>query len=292
MDWLKLPPLSGLRAFSALAETKSLTAAGQALNVSHAAISQQIKALETRLGVKLIERRGRGVELTPEGQTLGMELRSGFGIISEAVQRLAANDESRPLQITTTPIFAVNWLMPRLSEFSHAHPEIELMVNPTPELADFTAGGLDLAIRFGDGSWPGLHSERLLDTDFVVVAASSLLEGRKVTTPRDLLDLTWLQELGTNEIARWLEGQGVLGGKPRSVLQLPGYMVLNSLKNGDGIAATARSFVEEEINDGRMRILFSNSKSDSGYHIVTRPGVMRPPLKTFVQWLRRHRDDA
>ena len=292
MDWLKLPPLSGLRAFSALAETKSLTAAGQALNVSHAAISQQIKALETRLGVKLIERRGRGIELTPEGQTLGMELRSGFGIISEAVQRLAANDESRPLQITTTPIFAVNWLMPRLSEFSHAHPEIELMVNPTPELADFTAGGLDLAIRFGDGSWPGLHSERLLDTDFVVVAASSLLEGRKVTTPRDLLDLTWLQELGTNEIAKWLEGQGVLGGKPRSVLQLPGYMVLNSLKNGDGIAATARSFVEEEINDGRMRILFSNSKSDSGYHIVTRPGVMRPPLKTFVQWLRRHRDEA
>lgn len=292
MDWLKLPPLSGLRAFSALAETKSLTAAGQALNVSHAAISQQVKALETRLGVKLIERRGRGVELTPEGQTLGMELRSGFGIISEAVQRLAANDESRPLQITTTPIFAVNWLMPRLSEFSHAHPEIELMVNPTPELADFTAGGLDLAIRFGDGSWPGLHSERLLDTDFVVVAASSLLEGRKVTTPRDLLDLPWLQELGTNEIAKWLEGQGVLGGKPRSVLQLPGYMVLNGLKNGDGIAATARSFVEEEINDGRMRILFSNSKSDSGYHIVTRPGVMRPPLKTFVQWLRRHRDEA
>ena len=131
MDWRSLPSLSALRAFAALAETGSFTRAGAALNVSHAAISQQVRALEERLGVALLPRDGRRGVLTPAGERLAAALEAGFGGIARAVDELTGADADRPLHVSTTPAFAANWLMPRLASFRHEHPEVELMLNPT-----------------------------------------------------------------------------------------------------------------------------------------------------------------
>jgi LysR family glycine cleavage system transcriptional activator len=289
MNWLTLPSLNALRAFAALAETGSFTAAGAALNVSHAAVSQQVRALEERLGAALVRREGRGAALTPEGARLATALQAAFAAIGRAVDELTGADALRPLQVTTTPAFAMSWLMPRLSEFRHEHPEVELMLNPTPQLVELAPGGVDVAIRSGQGSWPGLDAELLVPTTIVVVAARSLIGERAVADPRDILDLPWLQELGTSEMSEWLRGRGVIVPRSGNVTHLPGHLVLEGLRNGDGVTITSRALIERELADGRLVVLFEDEMPGGGYFIVTRPGVMRPPLKAFVSWLRRHR---
>lgn len=288
MDWRGIPSLHSLRAFSAVADTLSFSSAGRSLNVSHAAVSQQVRALESELGVLLVTRQGRGLILTPEGQQLAQSLEEAFQTVRRAVDAFSSAEMSRPLQVTMTPAFAVSWLMPRISDFRQQHPDIELMLNPTGEIVDLVPGGVDVAIRFGSPPWKGLVGEPLLRTTFVVVAATSLVGDREFTDPEQLFDYHWMQELGTNEIARWVERQGVIPARKLDVTHLPGYMVLEGLRRGEGITATARAFVEAELQAGTLRILFEDIRPQSGYHIVTRPGVMRPPLKAFVSWLRRH----
>jgi len=289
MDWLTLPPLSSLRAFAAVAEAKSYSAAGRSLNVTHAAVSQQVKSLEEYLVVRLAARDGRGVALTPEGEQLAAGLKDAFSIIRESVDRLTLSEQTRPLHVTMTPSFAVSWLMPRISDFRCDHPDIELMLNPTGEVVELGPGGVDLAIRFGDGTWPGLESELLLPTNYVVVGATCLIGDKKVSDPEDLLQFPWLQELGTNELALWLEKQGVIPKGKLNITHLPGYMVLEGLRRGDGITASASAFVEADVASGVLQILFEDLRSgSSGYYLVKRPGIMRPQVKAFVSWIRKH----
>lgn len=289
MDWRNLPPLSALRAFAALAQTGSATAAGQALNVSHAAISQQIRNLESHLGDALVNREGRNLRLTPAGAELASDLAQAFALMETATARFSQTDASRPLHITMTPAFAVGWLMPRIADFTHRHPDIELLLNPTPEVVTLGPGGCDLALRFGTGPWPGLDSEPLLVTNMVIVAARSLVGDTPPAKPADLLNYPWLQELGTNELSTWLGTQGVLPPEKMRVTNMPGFMILDALRRGDGISATVHAFVAQDIADGTLVLLHEDIRPGSGYHMVTRPGVQRPALKTFLAWLRRQR---
>ena len=287
MDWHDLPPLAALRAFAALAETGSVTAAGAALNVSHAAVSQQVRALETRLGITLVTRDGRRAGLTADGARLAATLTPAFAAIGRAVEELTGADATRPLQITTTPALAASWLLPRLAAFRLARPEIELMLHPTAQLNDLAPGGVDLAIRFGDGDWPGLECEPLISTSYVIVAARSLVSDRRIASPSDILDLPWLQELGTTEITDWLRSRGVLARKSGDIAHMPGHLVTEALRRGEGVTATTRILIEPDLAEGRLVVLFEEDRPNTGYWLVTRPGPMRPPLKAFAAWLRR-----
>ncbi|SFO84281.1 LysR family transcriptional regulator [Tranquillimonas alkanivorans] len=287
MDWRTFPPLGALRAFAALAEHGSLSAAGAALNVSHAAISQQLRTLESHLGVMLVDRGGRRLTLTPEGDRLAEALLNAFGAIGVEIDALTGADAARPLQITTTPLFASNWLMDRLSAFRAVHPGIDIMVNPTPVVADPTPGGIDIAIRYGLGDWPGFESELLIDASLVVVAADSLIGAREIEKPSDLLDLPWLQEVGTTEINDWLTSHGVTAQRTGAMTHLPGNLILESVRRGDGVSATARAFVEPDIEEGRVRVLFEDEMPDRGYYLVTRPSAMRPAARAFAAWIRK-----
>jgi len=288
MDWRSLPSLSALRAFAALAEAGSFTKAGEALNVSHAAISQQVRGLEDRLGVALILRDRRGA-MTPEGERLAAALQAAFLAIERVVNEVAGRNVARPLQVTTTSAFAISWLMPRLSEFRLQHPEVELMINPTAEVVELAPGGIDVGIRFGRGDWRGLDSALLVPTTMVVVAAPALIGTRRIAEPRDLLGLPWLQELGTSEMSTWMHDHGFGAHRPESLAHLPGHLLLEALRNGDGVSVTTRVSVERDLEAGRLTVLFEEDHRGLGYHVVTRPGVMRPPLRAFVAWLRRHR---
>jgi len=291
IDWLSLPPLSALRAFAAFAETGSAVQAGARLNVSHAAISQQIRALEAVMGLSLVDRSGRGLKLTADGRRLAEALTDGFGTIAHEVQTLTGADAARPLQVSTTQLFAMTWLMPRLTDFQTRHPEIELMVNPSVELCDPSPGGIDLALRFGDGNWPGLESEMLVPTDIVVTAAPSLVGDCDVAEPSDLMRFPWLQEQGTDMSMDWLRRHGVCEGRTRTLTHLPGNLMLEGARAGQGVICTTMAAVEADVCAGRLRILFRD-KGDTGYHIVTRPGVLRPPARAFATWLRRQAKEA
>ena len=290
MDWSGLPPLASLRAFEAAARHRSHSAAARELNVSHAAVAQQVRALEAFLGLRLAARAGRGLALTPEGEALAAGLTEGFGRVGQAVRALSAAELARPLNITMTPSFAVSWFLPRLALFRAAHPEIDLMVNPTGEVVDLVNGPWDAAIRFGAGQWPGLESEPLLRSPFVIVAAPRLIDGRRIETPEDLLDLPWLQEIGTDEVRRWLAGRGIALPPAAHITHLPGWMLLSSVREAHGVAVAARVFVEEDLAAGRLVVLFEEAAGEgapTGYHLVRRPGVQRPAVKAFLGWMRR-----
>lgn len=286
MDWLSLPPLTALRAFAALSETGSTIAAGAQLNVSHAAVSQQVKALESHLGVALVDRSGRQLVLTDQGQQLAEALRIGFGAIARTVEALTGADADRPLQISTTPSFAANWLMPRLTEFRHGHPGIDIMIDPTPQIVRLEPGGFDIAIRYGDGTWPGLDAHLLFRSPLIAVAAPELVEGRVVKEPADLAGLPWLQEFGTTEASDWLRRRGVTREREGGLTQVPGNLLLDGLRNGHGVAVTVHEWVRHDLEAGRLLELFREDR-DAGYHIVTRPGVLRAPARAFATWLRR-----
>ena len=282
-----LPPLAQLRAFAALAETGSMSAAGALLNVSHAAVSQQVRALESHLGLQLTARDGRGLALTPDGARLGQTLRDGFGAMAREVELLTGADAERPLQITTTPMFAAGWLMPRIGGFRQAHPDIDLMLNPTAARAALEPGGIDLAIRFGQGTWAGLDSELLFHTDFVIAAARSLIGDREISRPDDLLEFPWLQEIGTTETNDWLRARGVTAGRVKSLTQMPGNLLLDGLRSGQGIVAVTRAFIDADVARGDVAVLFEDEERGYGYFLLHRPGVLRPAAKAFANWLRR-----
>lgn len=288
MDWLHLPPLTALRAFAALAETGTAVAAGARLNVSHAAISQQIKALESHLGLALVDRSGRRMVLTAEGAQLAEALQDGFGTIADRIAALTGADADRPLQITATPQFATSWLMPRLSDFQIRHPGIDLMVNPTPQRADPSPGGIDVALRFGAGQWAGFDAELLVAAEIVITAAPSLVGDRTFSHPRELLDYPWLDELGATQSIDWLERAGVTERRTKAVTQVPGGLMMEGVRDGQGVAVMAETSVADDIAAGRLRVLFRD-EDETGYYILTRPGVQRPQARRFIAWLRTQR---
>jgi LysR family transcriptional regulator, glycine cleavage system transcriptional activator len=286
MNWSDFPSLNSLRAFATVAETGSYSRAGADLNVSHAAVSQQVKGLEARLGVTLVVRERRGIRLTDEGTALAHHLAKGLSTIRDGVEALTGADTVRPVQVTMSPAFAMSWLMPRIMDFQHRHPEVTLMLNPTAEVIDLTAGGIDMAIRFGDGDWPGMNVTPFLLPDMVVVAARELIGRRDITDPAKLTEMPWLQELGTNEVAEWMERRGVTPKLPPRITHMPGNLIMGAVRRGDGLTYTARCFVDDQIQSGQLVVL-SSENDTGGYYIVTRPGVLRPPVRAFVNWLKK-----
>jgi LysR family glycine cleavage system transcriptional activator len=286
MNWLKLPPLHALRAFSALAEQRSYVRAGQELNVTHAAVIQQVKALEAHVGHKLVTRSGRGVELTPEGRALADDLAAGFGLIQRGVQRLRSETKARPVQVTTSPAFAVKWLMPRLSSFHQANPDITLMLNPTGQIVRLEDSELDVAIRYGYFGELPQDADILIETDLVVVAAPQLVSEEKPEHPKDLLDFPWLQELGTNEVADWFRRRDVRIDRPPMISHMPGNLIMDAVAAGDGVTYTCRQWIERELSAGELVELFADERCGV-FHIVQAEKDPREPVRRFVNWLRR-----
>ncbi|WP_102226320.1 LysR family transcriptional regulator [Acidimangrovimonas sediminis] len=286
MSWRDLPPLTALRAFAAFAESGSVVAAGAQLNVSHAAVSQQLRALEQHMGLALLRRRGRELVLTSEGRELAAALTEGFGHIADSVAALTGAEAERPLRITTTPGFAASWLMPRIADFRDRHPEIDVVIDPTGTIQTLGPGGFDLALRYGAGEWPCCESLLLVDSDVVVVAAPALVGDRQVDGIADLADLPWMQELGTSEASDFLAAHGVAGRAQRGMTSLPGNMMIDAARDGLAVAVIARAFVAADIAAGRLRELYADNRK-KGYFLVTPEGVLRPPARAFAQWARR-----
>lgn len=286
MNWLEFPPLSALRAFAALAEAGSASKAGALLNVSHAAVSQQLRGLEDRLGVALVDRGGRHLLLTEDGARLAEAVLKGFGEMEQVIGEITGAGDERPLQVSLTATFASNWLMPRLAEYRKAYPHAEILLNPTPHLVAPSPGGVDLCIRYGRGPWPGFDAKLLFETPLAVVASPDLVGDREFSDKSELVQYPWLQELGTTESSDWLRRNGAVSLKGVGRIDLPGNLVLDGARTGQGVAVASRCFIEEDILSGRLRLLFEEDY-DKGYFIVTRPGVQRASVRAFCTWLIR-----
>lgn len=286
MNWSEFPTLNSLRAFSAVAETLSFSRAADSLNVTHAAVSQQVKALEERIGLNLIERKGKVLTLTTEGKSLAHDLTIGFAAIHDGVRAITRNSAERAVQVTMPPAFAISYLMPRIAGFQREHPEVTLMLNPNAEIMELTPDGIDVAIRYCDGNIPGMVVTPLLKSDMVIVGSPDLIRGQTFSNPASLCSLPWLQELGSNDTAEWMERQKISPTQPMQITYMPGSLIMDAVRRGHGLTFTARNFVGNDIEAGLLVELFS--ETDVGaYYIVTRRDRLRPPVLSFVNWLRR-----
>jgi LysR family glycine cleavage system transcriptional activator len=196
----QLSSLNSLRAFDSAARHLSFQKAAAELNVTASAISQRIRTLENNLGTVLFKRLTRSVILTETGQILAVELREAFGIIDKALSRIAYKPTNNVLTVSTTTSFAEKWLLPHLPAFNEQFPDMDVRLFSLDKLTDFISDGVDVAIRFGRGNYPGLISEPLSENTYLPVCSPDLISNSKPL--KDFSDLRgftlihthWLQE--------------------------------------------------------------------------------------------------
>src|SRR5215467_54132 len=184
----RLPQLNALRAFEAAARHVSFTRAAEELCVTQGAVSHQVKALESELGIKLFNRDKQRLIITNAGRDYLTIVRDAFDRIAMGTERLAQRQSSGMLTVSTSPDFAAKWLVHRLGHFAEAHPEIDLRVSGTLHHVDFAREDVDIAVRHGDGNWPGLDTVRLSPEQLFAVCSPKLLSGRhRLEKPADVL---------------------------------------------------------------------------------------------------------
>jgi LysR family glycine cleavage system transcriptional activator len=285
----RLPPLNSLRAFEAGARHLSFTKAAAELNVTPAAVSHQVKALEEDLGVKLFRRLIRKLVLTEQGRRLSPVLSEAFELMTAGVEELRQGSETPTLTVTVTPSFSSKWLVGRLGRFWERHPEIDLRLHHSIQVMDLAREGIDLAVRWGRGTWPGLTAECLLEAEVTPVCSPALLTGeRPLKSPADLQHQVLIHEDDHANWIQWLAAAGVEGVDPRRgpVIDDAG-VVIEAAAAGRGVALGRLALVAEELQRGRLVRPFELSlESDFAYFLVYPPAALaQPKVKAFRDFL-------
>jgi LysR family transcriptional regulator, glycine cleavage system transcriptional activator len=285
----RLPPVQLLYAFEAVAEALSFTRAAEELRLTQAAISQQIKALEARLGVALFTR-GRKPALTPAGELFLPAVREGLQRIADAADQLHALSDPRALRVRVSSFLWARWLSPRLRSFNQFHPGIQVRVHhfyQSLSPAAFAREEIDVAVVWGDGSWHGLVSKPLFNLDLSPMCSPRLLGGAKALDgPVDLRRYTLLRSFYDwwNDWVR----------ETHTVLELeeaPFIFDFNDLIqaaiDGHGVALLPVNLVDQHVADGRLvRVSDLTIHTKDAYHIVSSPeGMQRLPVMSFWDWL-------
>ncbi|MDR6491849.1 LysR family transcriptional regulator of beta-lactamase [Paraburkholderia terricola] len=200
-------PLNALRAFESSARHLSFTRAAFELNVTQAAVSQQVRMLEERLGTALFKRLPRGLAMTDEGLALRPVLTDAFDRIEAVLKRFEGGHFHEVLTVGVVGTFAVGWLMPRLKSFRDAHPFVELRLLTNNNLVDLATEGLDFAIRFGDGTWPGSLATRLLDAPLALLCTPEI--AARLSAPEDLINETLLRSYRADDWMSWFTAAGI-----------------------------------------------------------------------------------
>lgn len=292
----RLPPLNALRAFEAAARHMSFTRAADELAVTPGAVSQQIRTLEEHLGTPLFRRRNRALSLTEAGEACFPYMRDGFDRLAEGIARLADDGRDTVLTVSVAPSFASKWLVPRLDEFAALHPELEVWMGAAMTLVDFTADGVDLAIRYGGGRYPGLFVEQLLPECVFPVCSPKLLEGEHALTGPGMLrhhvllhDDSSLEDASCPSWPMWLKAAGVedVDGS-RGPRFNQSSLVLEAAASGRGVALAKSALAAVDLAEGRLVKPFEATLPvDFAYYIVCPDSKAdRPKVAAFRAWLR------
>lgn len=283
-------PLNTLVAFRAVAELENLRAAADRLFLTHSAISQQIRSLESQLGFELFDRRGRRVVLNPAGQALLRAVQSALSQIDDGVQAAAAAaaGEAQRLRVTMLPSFANRWLLPRIARWRDAHPGLPLEIDASIRAVDLQREGFHAALRQGKGPWPGLESERLFDMPPKVVVGSPAAARRLLGAHPEAIAREPL--LGDDELWNaWLAEAGVRTKVNMVAVFNDAGLMLQAVEQNIGLALTLEILAADALLDGRLvqlsPIAIVHPESQP-YHFVYPPGLKDwAPLQSFRAWL-------
>ena len=288
---LALPSLNGLRAFEAAARHLSFTRAAAELNVTQTAISHTIRRLEDQLGVVLFIRRNRALLLTREAQSYLPSVRSAFQDLREATARLQRPERDGMLTVSTTASLAAKWLVSRVAGFQDANPGIEVRMTTSSHLVDFQREAVDMAVRYGRGSWPGLRADWLMAEDIFPVCSPVLLtSAHPLRAPADLAHHTLLHATASREDWQlWLTAADLPAelAKRRGLSFDQTFMAIQAAMDGLGVALGRTPFVEDDIAAGRLVVPFDVVlPADAGFYVVAPEETAdTPKIALFREWL-------
>jgi len=281
-------PLNGLRVFESVASHLSFTEAAEALHVTPAAVSLQIRALERYLRVPLFRRKGRSITLTTEGELLLPGVRRGLGTLQQSMQQLRQDRSSGALNISTIASFLQKWLLPRLPQFHDRYPEIELSIHTSRTPVDFANGGFHAALRMSSGPSPGLYNEKLLDEWFLPVCTRELLERHGPLRDETDLQRFPLLHSSDEEWSLWARPGGTASWQERGTAFDDSLTVLAGAEQGIGLALTRWSLAAQDLATGR--IVRASARvvpcPRAYYFVCPEMYVTMPKVQQLLGWLR------
>ncbi len=293
----RLPPLNALRAFESTARHLSIKKAAEELFVTPAAVSQQIKMLENYLETQLFERKIRSISLTEDGSKLFPYAEEGFSKLEEGIRQIRRTMESNELVVSVSPTFAAKWLLPRLGIFNKAYPQYRLRIDASDNLVSFRNDGVDVALRYGQGNYPGVHCECLMEEVVVPVCSPTLAdENHPLNKPDDLRHHVLLRnswQIGQENApcwGMWLRAAGVCNVDPDAGHNFSTeFLAVQAAIEGQGVALTAKALVDRDIRAGRLIFPFDETHAQPAkfcYFLVCPEAHLRyKKVQAFRDWI-------
>jgi LysR family transcriptional regulator, glycine cleavage system transcriptional activator len=290
----RLAHLNALRAFEAVARHMSFGKAARELSVTPGALSQQVRLLEDYYGVKLFRRHNRRISLTDEAAAVMTDLETGFDRLSAAVLKLQSHGGGGLITVTAPPTLALKWLVHRLGDFAHAHPNIEVNLDSTDRIVELRREGVDLAIRYGRADYPGLRTETLAEETLTPACAPSYLQTHDLRQPSDLLhaalihDRTLADHASFPTWVTWLAQAGVEGEPSQGALHFSSSVTaIQAALDGHGVVLGRSLTIEEDVAAGRLATPFPHIRSRGwAYHLAYPPEALATrKVAAFRDWL-------
>lgn len=287
--------LNALRAFEAAARHLSFAAAGEELNVTPSAISQQIRTLEDYLGVALFARSGGSIALTAEAVEAYPDIREGLALLSAGLGKMRPAWRDKIVTVSVPTSFAAKWLLPRLERFRLAYPDLDMRLDTTDRLADYAADGIDVGVRFGLGRYSGLVCERLLDEEVFPVCSPKLLPAGAARL--DLHQLSKLPLIHDTTVqfdpafptwSSWLSARGSTTSGIAGSLQFnSSILAVQAAIDGQGVALGRSIVVDGDLRAGRLVRPFDGTlATNCGYFVVyPTDALARPKVSAVRDWL-------
>jgi LysR family glycine cleavage system transcriptional activator len=289
-----LPSTTGLRTFETAARLLNFTRVAEELNLTQGAISHQIRELEEVLGVRLFERKHRGLSLTDAGRIYLIHTHEALESLRAGADEIRQRDAV--LTVTVSANFANKWLVPRLGNFSATHPEIDLRISASRRHTDFATDGIDLAVRHGTGDWPHLHVQRLCPEEIFPVCGPALLTpGALLARANDLRRHTLLHDRDRTGWRQWLITFGVA---PEIANQGPVFsdtsLAIDAAVAGQGVALARSALVIYDLEGGRLvRPLAESVPAAFAYWIVCpKASANEGKVAIFRDWLITQASDG
>jgi LysR family transcriptional regulator, glycine cleavage system transcriptional activator len=268
-------PLTALRAFEKVAEHLSFTRAAEHLHVSQSAVSQQIALLEERVGNRLLERSGRTLRLTAQGEILAKAASKSFRALERALQQVSR--EGRALDLKLPPTFAMKWLMPRLPSFQVMHPRLELHINTSVHPVDFESENINIGMQRAAQADSGLHAIAVMDETAMLVCSPGLWKGRPAQLKKTQDWPLWLAQMEQPDFqaANQIEFSFSL-------------LMYQAAIEGLGVCLAQPEFIEDDLASGRLIAPFTTVINTGKKHFIVCPEQHRhdPAVASFLAWVK------
>ncbi len=290
----RLPPLNPLRAFEAAARHGSVTRAAKELNVTHGAVSHQIRSLEATLKVKLLERGARRVRLTPHGAALLPTLSTTFEEIAAATARMTRPATGGDLVVSCVPALLSLWLVPRLGRFTEQFPGIRLRLLASNDPADVFDPDIDVCIRYGQGKWNDCWVSEWTEIELFPVASPSLLNTRPLRSVKDLAAHVILHADSGREWQTWLTAaKGLELGRGPHHFMADARLAMDAALSGYGVALGDNMTASRLMAGGSLVAPFDLAvPAVDRFYIACRSEVKAAPIvSVFIDWLFAARDE-